>query len=180
MLKPKSITRKFIFSAALILCLAGLNACSRVKEELGLTRHTPDEFMVMKRAPLEIPVDLSALPPPTPGLQRPQETNAVTQAKVAVLGDPRGDVLASQSNGERALIQKSGAGQSNDQIRQIVNQEATTENKDKRPVIKRLLSWGEGTPSATVVDPVKESERIQSNLKAGQTVTNGATPMVND
>lgn len=180
MAQPKTIIRKLGLCGLTALSLMSLSACSRVKEELGLTRHTPDEFMVMKRAPLEIPSDLSTLPRPSPGMQRPQETSAVAQAKIAVIGDPNGDVLASQSNGEKALMQKTGANQTNDQIRHIVNQEAAEGAEDKRPVVKRLLSWGEGTPSATVVDPVKESQRIQSNLKSGQTITNGATPMVNE
>ena len=46
------------FSAALSLALAAaltLSACAGAKEELGLTRSAPDEFAVVKRAPLEMP-----------------------------------------------------------------------------------------------------------------------------
>ena len=37
-----------------------LGACSGVKEELGLTRNSPDEFTVVKRAPLTLPPEWEA------------------------------------------------------------------------------------------------------------------------
>ena len=51
--------------APLISFLA-LSGCSDAKEQLGLTRSAPDEFAVVKRAPLAMPPDYT-LRPPRPG-----------------------------------------------------------------------------------------------------------------
>ncbi len=167
-----------LLSATSMLFL--LPSCDRVKEEMGLNRHTPDEFMVMKRAPLEIPENMTALPPPQPGMARPQETLAVTQAKQAVMGDESVTHSLTPSDAESSLLNKAGAGQSQADIRAVVNKEATEGSNDKRPVIKKLLDIGNDEPIATVVDPAKEAERIQTNKKSGQPITAGETPTIQD
>lgn len=75
---------RVVWLAGLAACL--LTGCEDVKDQLGLSRRTPDEFAVMERAPLEVPQDLSQLPQPNPGALRPQETPATQMAKSAVLG----------------------------------------------------------------------------------------------
>ncbi|HNQ92051.1 MAG TPA: DUF3035 domain-containing protein [Alphaproteobacteria bacterium] len=157
-----------------------LTGCSGVKDKLGLSRHTPDEFMVMKRAPLEVPQNMTALPTPQPGAQRPQETPATTLAKEAVIGKEKVTRADSQSSSERVLLQKTGANATQGNIRSLVNKEAEEEKEDKRPVVKRLLNMGSDLPQATVVDPAAEAERIQTNKKTGKPVTEGETPTVDE
>lgn len=159
----------------LLLCLLGstlLSGCARVKEELGLTRRTPDEFAIVKRAPLEIPPDLNqvaSLPPPRPGAQRPQELNPEQAAQMAVLGTSSSSAVA-PSNAESALLQKAGAANVNPSIRDTVNREAV-ENADKnRPVVKRIMNWGnkQDQGAAVIVDAPAEYKRIQEK-KPGET-----------
>lgn len=169
------IKRILFLTATLTL---SLTSCERAKEELGLTRHTPDEFMVTKRAPLEIPADMKGLPAPQPGAQRPQETPAKQQARLAVTGDAEAVRAAEPSSAEQSLLSKAGAYKTDKNIRALVNKEAKKGEDDKRPVIKKLLNIGDKTPPATVVDPVKEAERLQQNKKEGKPVTAGETPTV--
>lgn len=173
---------KFTGQMALIIGLSvlTLTGCESAKEKLGLTRHTPDEFMVMKRAPLELPQDLSSLPKPQPGMQRPQETPATALAKEAVIGKAKVTHAENQSPSEDILLQKTGANTAQENIRSIVNKEAAEDVEDKRPVVKKILSMGNEAPPATVVDPTAEAERLQKNKKTGQPATVGETPMVDE
>ncbi len=155
-----------------LLSASALTSCARAKEELGLTRRTPDEFAVVKNAPLEIPPDLNqvtALPAPRPGMQRPQEQNPQQAAQAAILGTTS-PVAFAPSNAENDLLQKAGAANAQDNIRSTVDREAY-ENADKnRPVVKRIMNWGnkrdEG--AAVVVDAPAEAERLKAN-KPGET-----------
>lgn len=164
-----------------ILC-AGivLTGCQATKEQLGLTRHTPDEFTVIERAPLAIPSDLSQLPAPTPGVSRPQETSAIAQAKTAVLGEQSiaSAAAAPTSGAEQSLLAKAGANNTPKNIRSTVNNEAATATEDKRAVVKRLLGLGNGEKSATVVDSEKEAARISKQKSSGQAVTGANTPTI--
>ena len=56
---------KLIQAAFLMTALAGLTACDGVRESLGLTRHTPDESLVVARPTLTLPPDFDLRPPGT-------------------------------------------------------------------------------------------------------------------
>lgn len=159
-----------------------LSSCDGVKKELGLDRRSPDEFMVMKRAPLEIPENIpssiSQLPEPQPGLQRPQETAAKSQAVEAIIGTESKVTSQTQSSAEQKLLQKAGANEAPNNIHRLVNKEASEQDNSQRPVLKKLLSIGEDTPEATVVDPVEEAKRLQKNKAEGKPVTEGETPTI--
>lgn len=162
-----------------LLIAIGLSGCENLKDTLGLSRHAPDEFAVMQRAPLVVPQDLSALPLPNPGAPRPMETPATVQAKAALLGDAFNSSFSHESsNVESVLLQKAGASQTQSSIRSVVNRESKEEVKDNRPVIKRLMGLGSDERPATVVDPVAEAQRIQEAKKTGMPVTTGKTPTV--
>ncbi|MDY0029875.1 MAG: DUF3035 domain-containing protein [Pseudobdellovibrionaceae bacterium] len=172
--------RHIVLSSFFVGSLISLTACETVKDELGLSRHTPDEFMVMKRAPLEVPQDLSHLPQPQPGVQRPQEMPALAQAKQAVIGQESVTIADQASGAEQHLLMKAGAQNSSENIRALVNKEAAEQTDTKTPVMKKLLNIGKDQPAATIVDPVKEAERIQNNRQSGTPITAGETPTIND
>ena len=72
-----------------VLVLAGLaltiTGCGdSITRTIGLVRDAPDEFTVTTRAPLAMPPSFD-LPPPTPGLPRPQETPERIQAEEALV-----------------------------------------------------------------------------------------------
>lgn len=149
-----------------------LGGCARVKEELGMTRRTPDEFSVVKRAPLEIPPDLNqvaALPTPRPGMQRPQETSPEQAAQAAILGSPV-PVSQQASSVESAILQKAGATNADNNIRNVVDREAVENAEKNRPVAKRIMNWGnkKDPGAAVIVDAPAEAQRLKQN-KTGET-----------
>ncbi|MGZ9097583.1 MAG: DUF3035 domain-containing protein [Micavibrio sp.] len=164
----------------LVLLFAGatlLSACDSAKEQLGLTRSSPDEFAVVKRAPLEMPPEFT-LRPPEPGAPRPQEQATADQARSAILGDASAG--QGQTKGEMALLQSADA-RFNPDIRQIVNEEATRTERKNEPVVKKLLNiGGDSIPPATVIDPQAEAERLKRNAAEGRPVTEGETPVIED
>ncbi len=168
---------KKYFLTSLLAVSAMCSGCDTVKEELGLTRHTPDEFSVMQRAPLEIPQDLSLLPVPNPGAPRPQDVSAVAQAQQVILGDKKSDAEA-PSKLENALLSKAGAAEPKSDIRKQLALDAKVQSKDNRPVVKRILNLGTEDEAATIVDAGAEAKRIQDAKKAGKPVTTGETPTV--
>ena len=77
---------KSLLIGGVCVLAVGLTGCSGVREVLGYTKQSPDEFQVYARAPLSLPPDFS-LRPPAPGTPRPQEGTARDQAQSAVFGD---------------------------------------------------------------------------------------------
>src|SRR5262245_60089379 len=176
-----------ILIAALAVALPlATGGCSGVKESLGLTKQSPDEFKVVSRAPLSMPPDYN-LRPPTPGAPRPQEGTPRDQAKQAVLGIApdyvpppigEGESETAQSSGESALLQSAGATGVDPNIRQLVDTETAEDEADSRTLADTLIFWREPEPYGTVVDPALEQKRINENQALGQPVTEGETPTV--
>src|SRR6185369_13299487 len=97
-------THKLLLLPAM-LALSLLSACGSVKQELGIGRNSPDEFTVVKRAPLTLPPDY-ALRPPSLENTRPA-SDASDQARTAVLG--RSLDAAAEGASEQTLLGKLGA-----------------------------------------------------------------------
>jgi len=157
-----------------------LTGCGGIKDSLGLEKDSPDEFAVVTRAPLEIPNTLT-LPPPVPGMQRPQEKSTIDSASEAVLGH------SSQSNNEistaeSALLQKSGASSTSSDIRNVIDRETKEINENNIPVAKKILKLGgkKTKSQATIVDAKKEAERIKNNKSEGKTILDGETPYIEE
>ena len=168
--------RHFILASASLLVLG---ACSTAKEQLGLEKEAPDEFQVVKRAPLELPPSYS-LRPPRPGAPRPQEQATVEQARQTVFG---GETAQQNqrlpTTAEGSLLQQAGASNIDPSIRQRVDAESAALRKQDEPVIDKLLSLGsEEEPASTIVDAKKEAERLRKNKEEGRPVTAGESPSI--
>lgn len=160
-----SKTRYLILTS--LIAAASLTACSNAKEQLGITRSAPDEFAVVKRAPLEMPPDYS-LRPPRPGAPRPQETAVGEQAREAIFGADDGSRKAAPATGEAALLQQAGAANTDSRIREVVDRETATMEPKDRPVAQRLFGIklsGEDEDDG-VLDPKKESARLKGTQPA--------------
>lgn len=175
--------KKFLTSVVIVGLALSVSACEATKEQFDFSKKAPDEFAVVTRAPLEMPPDYS-LRPPRPGAQRPQEDTAVDEAKQVVFGanqQPQA-VPRDITQGEAILMEKTGAVSANNNIRDIVDQETAELVKENTSTVDKLLGKAGkkiDTP-ATIVDPVKESERIIQNKEAGKSVTDGKTPTIKD
>ena len=161
-----------LFLAALFL-MAG---CQSAKEKMGFTKSAPDEFMVMSRAPLEMPPDYT-LRPPVPGAERPQDFGARNDLRQTVLGEREKSAQENLSSGENYLLQQTGGSSANEDIRNVVDIETAKLAPKKKSVAEKLIGYGKPQqPEASVVDPVKETERLKQNKEEGKPVTDGKTP----
>ncbi len=173
----KRLNPIFLSCAALLL-LAG---CSGTKETLGLTREAPDEFAVVKRAPLELPPDYT-LRPPEPGAPRPQEQATDQQARQAVFGLEEVRPQNTARGEDSILLQKAGADAVDPNIRSAVDRETRVMAEQDRPAVKKLLNIGKDDvePPATLVDAEAEAERLRKNQEEGKPLSEGETPTIEE
>lgn len=145
----------FLGMCALVI----LVGCSKAKESLGLDAPPPDEFLVMRHAPLEMPPDYY-LRPPTPGAPRPQERNTIDTARTAAFGAPVS--RNKPTSGETALLRAAGAQGADPGVRA----QLSTESKDKgtRATVDKLLGTNFGGPPGAeeILDPIEESRKARS------------------
>lgn len=184
------MNRKLLLAALAVALPVLAGGCSSVKEQLGLTKQSPDEFKVVSRAPLSMPPDYN-LRPPTPGAPRPQEGTTRDQAAAAVFGYPgaglqpdqippigEGEAEAAQSSGESALLQSAGAGGVDPNIRLLVDSETAADQADSETLADTLVFWRDPEPYGDVIDAEAEQKRLQENAALGQPVTTGETPII--
>jgi Protein of unknown function (DUF3035) len=175
-----------LVAAGALLALSGCG--DQVRQALGMTKQSPDEFMTVAHAPLTMPPDYN-LRPPEPGAPRPQEGTASEQAQTALYANSGGTALstgssfggsneAAQSAGEVALLQNAGAAGIDPGIRAQIDTETAAQVERDQTLISRLVFWRTPEPYGTVVDPVAESKRLQENQALGKPVTEGETPII--
>jgi hypothetical protein len=163
---------------ALAACTATLAGCGEdgIFRSLGFIRDAPDEFTVTTRAPLAMPTSF-ALPPPQPGVSRPQEQSERAQAELALvpqmaLGGPD----AANSTGQQALVQAAGPQPPSD-IRAEVDQQAARD-RNSSGLMDKVMFWRKQPQPGIVVDPQKEAQRLRENSALGQSQETGDTPIV--
>ena len=98
------------YSALLFLGCTLLSGCGVTKKDLGLVKESPNEFMVMSRAPLSLPPEYDNRPVVEP--VSAQQKQAALKAKFDGL-----------SRGEKAFMKQIGAEQNNDAIRTELDNE---------------------------------------------------------
>jgi Protein of unknown function (DUF3035) len=172
--------------AGAMLSLSGCGG--QVRQALGMTKHSPDEFLTVAHAPLTLPPDYN-LRPPQPGAPRPQEGTAAEQAQTALYTNNGGTAPTythayeatndvAQSSGEVALLQNAGATGIDPGIRAQIDNETAAQIERDKSLIERLVFWRTQEPYGTVVDPAAESKRLQENQALGKPVTEGETPII--
>mgnify|MGYP001333393310 CR=1 FL=1 len=161
---------------AVLLAVLAAGGCESARETIGLDKAAPDEFSVYTRAPLSLPPEYG-LRPPAPGSDRPQKVNPRDVAKQAILGGQE-KAAAGSSAGVQALLRDTGALTSDPEIRTAINKETTILAEEDQDIAERILFWGDPIDYGRVVDPKKESQRIQENQALGRPITEGETPTI--
>ena len=161
---------------------ATLSACEGgIGDALGLGKNAPDEFAVVRSAPLTLPPDFT-LRPPRPGEARPNEESVREQAKVALFNEAGAlaidDSTAAATQGEAAFIERAGAADVDPNIRHIVDREFSGYASEDESFIDSLLFWQEEQLPGEVVDAGAEAERLRENAEAGKPMTAGETPTI--
>ena len=157
------------------LCVAMAGAlmiagCGDVRESLGLLHNPPDEFRVVSHEPLQIPETLDSLPEPSSGASRPQETLPQDAAEELLGGDieSTGTTIA-----ERRLMEAAGTSAAEPGIRSLVN----AEHRALLDAITWLDHLNIFRPpqdrTAVLIDPDKESRRIQAVAALGLPINTG-------
>jgi len=147
-------------TVAVALSLGACAGSKGMRESMGLAAPPPDEFMVVARAPLELPPDLSALPTPQPGAPSRVEPNPRAEAQAALMGDEVSAApAAAPTAGEAALLSAAGAGPQNAEVReQIAQDESATPTR--RFGLTSLFG------RKIVQDPEAEAERLSPEAEA--------------
>lgn len=152
------------------LAAATLAACSTgsrsMREAAGLEAPPPDEFIVVARAPLEMPPDLRALPAPQPGAPSRLEPDARAQAQQALTGGGRAAAASTApTTGETALLSAAGASAANAPIREQIVVE--------RPAPTRRYGLDSLFGVRIVQDPAAEAERLSPQEEAERLAREG-------
>ena len=157
-----------------VLAFAALSllvACSgSVQQKLGLERRVPDEFQVVRRAPLTLPPDFT-LRPPTPG--QPAARNDTSLAAREILVGRTPEAPAAESPGERALVAAVKVEAEPDIRRKLVEDYGDLVDLDEDSFLFILdFQRDQFVPTGTVIDPAEEAEKLRAEGRARRVVTN--------
>lgn len=148
---------------ALALSLSACGGSKSMREAAGLAVPPPDEFMVVARAPLELPPNLSALPPPQPGAPSRVEPNPVAEAQAALMGGEVAVATAAPTAGEAALLSAAGAGPQNATVREQIAQDQPSTPTRRFGLTslfgRKIVQDPENKPER--LSPEAEAERLQ-------------------
>ena len=177
-----SVGRGLALGLGALALAATLSACEGgIGDALGLGKSAPDEFAVVRNAPLTLPPDFT-LRPPRPGEARPNEESVREQARVALFNEAGAlaidDSTAAATQGEAAFVERAGAADVDPNIRHIVDREFSGYASEDENFIDSLLFWQEEQLPGEVVDAAAEAERLRENAEAGKPVTAGETPTI--
>jgi len=165
--------RPLVALVVLAVMVATLPACTGVRKSLGWDKNPPDEFKIVSRAPLAVPEEFT-LPPPELGKLRPQELQPQQEAQAALFGMPLDAGSGQQfSTGEESILMTAEVEDQAADIRDTVDQEYA-QLQVEGTWIDDLIWWKkEEDPTAIVIDPVKEQERLQNNAALGLPANEG-------
>ncbi|MDP2205225.1 MAG: DUF3035 domain-containing protein [Alphaproteobacteria bacterium] len=175
------LASRFLLLTALLSAPLLLAGCEGIKKQVGVGRHSPDEFAVVKRAPLTLPPEYSLRPPSADYI--PPASEATQQARSVLMGDASAAAAASGGSAEQAFLARTGAQQADPDIRAAINRDNGYIALQNRTVTDRLIFWSENEDKpdrapTSVVDATAEAERIQKNRDEGKPVTEGTVPVI--
>ncbi|MFV0475269.1 MAG: DUF3035 domain-containing protein [Pikeienuella sp.] len=118
MFLAKAISRAALLGGAALVAGCTYNSSKgSLGDQLGFSVPPPDEFMVIARAPLEMPPDFS-LPTPQPGAPSPRMPNPNADARASLFGSSAAQQQAGGAGvGEQALLAGAGAQNADPSIR---------------------------------------------------------------
>lgn len=140
-------------AAVLILVAASalsLGACAGMRESIGLTKVTPDEFLTVSTAPLSIPPEYG-LRPPAPGQPRAEDLAPEAAARQILLGQRQ---AVTRTEGEQALVAAAGADRADPLARYVIDDEIGDLAHKDPSWADRIMFWRRddaATQTATVI-----------------------------
>ena len=124
--RRERIGRSVAAGLGALALVASLSACESINETFGFSKKPPDEFSVVRSAPLTLPPDY-ALRPPQPGAPSANEASVRDQAESVLLQEAGTSPAESQppTGGETALIERAGAADVDPNIRQMLERDVS-------------------------------------------------------
>lgn len=171
--------RRLTVLGAVAVAALSTAACGGLRQSVGLSRVTPDEFVTVSTAPLTIPPEYG-LRPPSPGEPRPQELAPDSAARQILLGQRQS---VTRTPGEQALVTAAGADQADPLARYVVDDEFGDLAHKEESFADRLLFWRRDDPStqgpttintaegAVTVDASTEAARLQALTGGNSAIT---------
>lgn len=151
----------------------GLVAMTAVTLAACASSGGPDEFRVVRKAPLTVPPEYS-LRPPTLGQARPQELSPEAQARVAVFGI---DVGQGASDGEKLFVKAAGGDAIDRNVRAQVDFDDSQALRKGRSITDMILNFG-ATEREPLIDPAVEAERLRVEAAAVKDITGGGKVII--
>jgi hypothetical protein len=131
-----------------------LGACSGMRQSIGLTKITPDEFLTVSTAPLTVPPEYG-LRPPAPGQPRPQELAPESAARQILLGQRQ---AVTRSAGEQQLVAQAGGDRADPLARYVVDDEFGDLAHKEEGWANRLMFWRRNDPASQAATTTQTSE----------------------
>lgn len=150
---------KTLILLAASACTVALGACT---SSSGTRANAPDEFRVVKKAPLVVPPEYN-LRPPTPGQAQPFEVDEARTSSASAFGTTIG---ADASASERALVAAAGANSVNPIIRELVDYEEARIIRKSPSVSDQVIAW-QPTEGETVSDSATGDEPVEIERGSG-------------
>lgn len=154
--------KKILFG---FVALSILTSCSTgVKDSMGLSRGSPDEFSVVSNPPLTIPPDFS-LRAPSKGngdfnvnsdVKNPLSRNVVTN-------------ISSKSEADEVFLRKAGI----EEVRPNIKQQIEAENIQKEEEINKsffskLYKYKKKTEEEKIVDPYEQKKLLEDVVRSSK------------
>ncbi|MFC7291115.1 DUF3035 domain-containing protein [Hirschia litorea] len=122
--------------------------------------NAPDEFRVVRKAPLSVPPEYNLRPPAT-GESIPVELQRDDQARAILFGERLG---GQASEGERLLVRKAGGEAIDAKVRAQVDYDATGTLRKSEGLSDKILFFKGNDEKALVLDPENEAARLEQEL----------------
>ena len=166
--RRERIGRSMTAGVGALALVVSLSACESINETFGFGKKPPDEFSVVRSAPLTVPPDYT-LRPPQPGAPDANEASLRDQAESVLLQEAGVSPAESTAatSGETALIERAGAADVDPNIRQTLDRAVTVDAPEDKGLLDWLLFWQDDEPPGDVIDADAEAERLRENAEQG-------------
>ncbi len=128
---------RFLTTATLVAATVAIAACSldsrrggTLRQQLGIAQGAPDEFLIIARAPIEVPPSFD-LPRPQPGAPSRVDVDPLSDAHSALFLRPDPIRLGAASGGEQVLLSGANAEGDNSVVRDILAEEEGPRDNEK-------------------------------------------------
>jgi len=168
---------------AFLLGMSVLSSCSSIKKELGMARNSPDEFLVVKRAPLTLPPEYTLRPPVNAEAQRGIEATKTAETALTGKSPDAGKKAAKPAKSDTAFLEKIGTDDAHEGIRDQIEEDNGYISLQNRSLSDQLIFWKESEPAmdnlpSSVVDSKAEAERLKQNAAEGKAPSDGKVPTI--